>query len=258
MRCDLAAGTDVARYAIFDPSAMLRVINDPKLDHIDEDVIATDMEKGNVLLYSWGSDGGTRFRMCLDEDPEQEVTELAIGRKDRMLLRVPTGTLFAVGLEYLCRPGEPPIAPDQFAKAVGDMGQGAAIPPGNYAVDGFQLQREAPTVFLAGTATCLGMFLTIVGTAIVVVGSFVAPLFGGDWRDVWLYWPGALILYWAIVATALAIGNNSPSARRRRQRVREREERFPFDAVLVLRRLPDDADLTTLRGGAFGSYYEGQ
>ncbi len=255
MTSALTAATDVAVYAVFDPAAMLHVINDPKLDHIDEEVIARDVEQGNVLLYSWGSDGGTRFRVYLDEEPESEVTELAIGRKERMLLRVPGGTLFAVGLEYLCRPGEPPIDQDGFAKAVGDMGQGATIPPGNYAADGFQLKREVPRFGLAGKATCLGLLLSIVGTAAVILGVLVSALLGGDWRSAWLYWAVILAMYWIPVLLALAISDNLPSARRLRRRLKEQEKRFPFDAVLVLRRLRDDADLTSLQGGAFGSYY---
>ncbi len=257
MRFDLLSGTDVAVHALFDPAAMLHVINDPKLRHIDEDVIARDVEQGSVLLYSWGEDGLTRFRIYLDEEPEQDVFALAGGRNEHMLLRVPTGTLFAVGLEYLCRPGEPPIAPDEFARAVGEMGQGAAIPPGNYAADGFQLKLEWRKVGLAGKAACLGCLLTAIGAAVVILAPLVGITLGRDWRSVWPCWGVILALYWIPVLLALAIGEMLPSARQLRRRLREREERFPFDAVLVLRRLPDDANLGSLRGGAFGSYYEG-
>lgn len=258
MRLDLRSSTDVSVHAIFDPSAMLHVINDPKLRRIDEDAIAKDVEQGNVLLCSWGEDGGSRFRVYLDEEPEQDVLALASGRNEHMLLRVPGGTLFAAGMEYLCRPGEPSLAANEFARSVGHMGQGATVPPGNYAADGFQLQIEWRKFSLAGTAACLGCLLTAIGAAVVILAPLVGIALGEDWRSVWPYWGIILAFYWIPVLVALAITEMRPSARQLRQRLREREKRFPFDAVLALRRLPDNADLTTLRGGAFGSYYQGQ
>jgi len=259
VRFDLKCATDIAVYAIFDPVAMLHVINNPELDHMGEDVVASDIEQGNLLVYSWGSDGGTTFRVFVDEEPDEEAVAQSTARKSDMLLRLPSGTLFAAGMEYLCRPGEEPIAAEQFESAVQPLGESASVPAANYLADAFEIrQRErevGPFEQVFGTVACLGCL----GSAFATLCAILVPLAGvalrKDWRNVWFYWAVVMGLVWLPVIIAGAIIRFLPSHRQFDQRQKELRKRFAFDAVIALRRLPEDADLSGLRGGCFGSAY---
>jgi len=259
MRFDLKSGTDLAVHALFDPAAVLHVLNDPSIDPMAEGLVEEDAEQGNVLLYSCGSDGEVTLRVFVNEEPDAEVLALAAGRRRDLLLRVPSGKLFAAGSECLCRPDEKPIAAEEFPKVVEPLGQSARIPAGDYVVEAFEVRRperylgRLQRLFLQ--ITCLGCLVSLLGTVVVLAIALVGLAFGADWGRLWLYWAAGVVAFWVVFIVAGRVLGASPSSRRFRRAAREFRARFPFDAVAVLRPLPDDADPSTLRGGCFGSAY---
>jgi hypothetical protein len=260
MRFDLNSDTDLAVHALFDPALLLNVINNPDLTQIDEDALEGRVRRGDVLLYSNACDGRVQFRCFLDEEPDGGLAALAYGRKDNLLLRVPSGRLFATGIEYPCRPGQRPLTPAEFEAQAGAMGQGVDLLPGNYVVDAFEVAtwrvpaaNQSPwpaKLFPLGAAiTLLG---TVVAATFVLIGLFCGKM---AWAATGLVaWGVGLIALWFSILLVTAIVGHVP--RRREKREAGSAGRPEFDAILVFRRLPPDFDPSPLRGGRFGSAYE--
>jgi hypothetical protein len=261
MQFDLTSGTDWACHAVFDPAAMLHVINDREADPAAEDfwaedVLDEDAERGNVLLHPTGTDGGILYRVFVGEEPDAEVLADAEDAGE-FLLRAPGGTLFACGMEYLFRPDEEPIAARDFAEAVDPLGEGHEIGRGAYRVEVFEVlrpQKPRRTVDrVIGKTGCFGCLVTLFGTVAVALLTLAQLLFGDSVGRAWLYWPALVLGFWVLLVLGIWARRQFPDYRSYEAERRASEERSPFDAVLVLHRASRDAGSTDLHGGYIGA-----
>jgi len=249
---ELKSGTDCAVHALFDPASVLHIINDATQDFLTEDVLEQDVEQGHLFLYSQSTDGGVTFRIIVGEPEDEERIALASHRVAGALLRVPSGRLYAAGMEYLCRPGEPPVSAEEYSVWPEWMGQTAAVPAGDYLLDAYEApDEERPPTRLdrwVGWAACLGCLATLVGTALAISLPLVGVLAGEDWRWVWFYWKIGVLIVWPPILIAWKVAARLPTRRQWEQRQEELRERFPFDVLIVLRPLPESVDPSSLRG----------
>ncbi len=264
MQFDLKSATDWACHAVFDPAAMLHLINDREADPAAEDFVAADildedMERGNVLLHPTGTDGGILYRVFVGEEPDAEVLADAEDAGE-FLLRVPGGTLFACGTEYLFRADEEPIAARDFAEATEPLGEGHEIPRGAYRVEAFEVQRPRKPRRLVdravGNTGCLGCLVTVFGTVAVALLTLAQLLFGEGVGRAWLYWLALVLGFWVLIVLGIGVRRQLPDYRRYEAERRASEERSPFDAVLVLHRLRREARRRELCGGYIGAEYD--
>ena len=251
----LQSSTDLAVHAIFDPEAMLHVINDAQLEEIHEDQLAPDLERGNALLYSWGSDGGSTFQVFVDEEPGPDLVQRGSNRLTSALLHAPSGRLCAAGIEALCRPGKRAITAEEFVFESKDIGSCIPIPPGDYIVDAFEA-GGAPSKDVGPVLGCrsvynVGARVTIVGSALIGAAALVSLVLGARWWRVSFIWLAWLPLFWLLLWGLNAWRNTRSFPVRSEDAPLER----PFDAVIVLRRADASADGKGLRGGRFGPGY---
>lgn len=253
----LDSGTDVAFHVVYDPEAAKHIKREDIEEH-GEQFFLDEAAKGNLLHYSVASDGGTLYRVYIDERIPDELRNRAFTAKKDLLLKVPSGTLIASGGEYLC--DEHAIAkastyvPNDYRLATR-----ATIPPGNYLVDAYELQWNQVTEIKPVLRQELGMsdfWSSVCGPAMgcgfvaSVIGlvAFLGSLMMHGWSPDLMYWIGTPFCILAVSSLLYKLLVPKDYWKRRR----EIEARFPPN-VLDFRRLPADADLTTYKGGEFGT-----
>ena len=260
MPFDLACDSDAAIFALYDPGAVLHLINAKTFDDWAPQ-IEPEAAKGNLVAYSYGGDGEMTFRLFVDEPIDPELERRAEARTEG-LLRVPTGRLVASGAEHLLRPGPSEISADTFHPK---RGAEQEIPPGNYAVVAFDVdwgddseqaaEAAAASASRAGLAVekVLGpitgflLFGSILGFGIagcsVVVGNTTL-------RELWAALRSYGLWYAGLWALLIAFWKLPPVRKALAARARAYDE-HP-GAVIHLRRLPDTEDLANRTGCAFG------
>jgi len=185
------------------------------------------------------------LRIYVNEEPGDELRMRAMYGARNGVCRFPGGRIVFTGVESIERAREQPAANNS-----------AQLPAGIYAADGFDVEWEpghlrhalrARVGVFAYTARgllhvttgggCLGLTIALM---ILAAGAAIG-------------WTLGLVV--AAVFLALIVGSTLlrrlPAMRRVDQVERELETQFP-PVVLVLRQLPDGADISRLQGLAFG------
>jgi hypothetical protein len=98
----------------------------------------------------------------------------------------------------------------------------------------------------------MGCLASVIGSIIALVVPVAAAQQGTDLVWVLFCWGTALAVFWIAVIISHGLLELRPSVRRCRRQLQESRERFPFDAALVLRPVPENAAPSSLRGGLFG------
>lgn len=227
---DLEASTDAAMCAIFDPAALAHLLTvpwDEMQDSVglDDGILGKEKAAGNLTFFSIASDGTFRFRFFVDERAPDGLLDQGNGQTRRFLLRVPGGNLCAVGYEYL------PSKDSNVSKIedykVDKLGQSQRIQPGNYAVEAFSMGASDVSTSRPMPLGCLGCL-----SVPIVAG---AAWYYGGWTYLWVP------CFVAAVSVALLEYSNRAAMRKTPD--------LP-DAVYVMTRLPDDADLSGMKGGS--------
>jgi hypothetical protein len=237
---ELNSFTDAASHALYDPEALKHLR--PHHDADDEAIVTTEPERGNLLTYFNGGDGEARFSLLIGGGLPDNFKAIAIAEKRDLLLRVPSGTLVASGVEYI-------NDPQHLAKA-----NRARIPAGNYLVDwhclswdGEEQDRLLKQEF--GWIHTAELFSAI-GCIYVGLFSLLGIIYGvAALSKSWpLAWAGLFFVpLAALIATRVAIRMKQPvDYHQRRDAIRSQ---FP-EEIFVLRRLPDGADLGKYKGGS--------
>jgi hypothetical protein len=261
MKFDLTCGTDAANFAIYDPGAVLHVINAKDPDEAGE-AFEDEARKGNLIAYTYGGDGEASFHVIVDEPLPPELMTPR-DKPVRGVLRVPTGRLVASGAEYVFNTARKQVTADEFHPK---QGSEQRIPAGNYAVTA--IDRELPGVEAAVAAddaarkahpirwavariadrilrfvliAAVLLFFLILG--MVVTGKLtirdVVPTFRqvGPWT-------------FALLLVLLALKRLAPA--RAPAGAAEVEDSDLPGVVVHLERLPDDEDISTRPGCLFG------
>jgi len=256
MHFGLKSTTSTGAHAVFDPEVVLQVINDPDIDRAVGSALEDSAKRGDVLLYSDGANGTVTFRVYLGEQPDEGVSALAAHTKHGLLLHVPSGNIFASGTECLTRRSREQVSTERFESAAQRHGEKVSIPRGDYLVDAFEVQRPQwkPSYLdhLFKGVSCLGCSATVIGSLVALAIPVSAALRGMNLAWIVIYWGVTLAVFW--IALILFHGGMElrPAFRRFRRQLQESRERVPFDAVLVLRPIPGDIALASLRGDCFG------
>jgi hypothetical protein len=131
MRFTLTSGTDIAAHALYDPAAVTGVgdalaVRDPAAwaRRLADD--------GRLLHYDTASDGEVRLQLCVDEAFTVAHPHTRVERLDGAILRVPSGELRLVGLEYAVPSRADAAAPRPMLST-------ATIPPGVYRVTAWEI-----------------------------------------------------------------------------------------------------------------------
>lgn len=231
MKADLTSFTDVAQHALCDDS----IAPSHGSDHSE---LLGRVPDGQLLVVDTAADGEIHWRIYVDEPlPDELRTAIESETKD-VLLRVPSGKLVACGLEYVGRA-------EARAKTSLD------VPAGNYLADIYErdidwdrdigptLEQELGADYKReGWVGPLGGVLLLAGIVICLVGAFS----------------------WSLLLLAIGLGTATlgvvvfryglPKGDYEHDK-RAIAMRFPA-LVVVLRRLPDDADLAPYRGTVLG------
>jgi hypothetical protein len=138
MYADRKAYTDVAQIGVYDPAAVIELINTrPFRQHFEMQERMID--EGKIISYEPGGDTEAKVRLYIDEEPSSEL----ISREDtsgKGFLEVPSGKLFVSGLEDLQNPSSSDIAAERFA--LSDRSEPVFVEPGCYAVRAFEVDSE--------------------------------------------------------------------------------------------------------------------
>jgi hypothetical protein len=126
--------TDAGAVILFDPLAFPKNWDLSKINQI--------CRKGDALLYDPHSDGSYEFRVYVDEaPPTDDVMKFAFIVAQNRLLRVPSGTLWAIGQEYAYSASSVEEA-KQWMPSHPKMGTRIEIPAGDYSVDAYLKKYE--------------------------------------------------------------------------------------------------------------------
>jgi hypothetical protein len=253
----LASGTDVASHAIYDPAATSHLTEKEIAGALYEMLYEQEPLKGNVLLYDEASDGSTMFRIYVDEQIPEEFVKRSEAKVENLLLKVPSGTLVASGVEYLNNKKEIEAAAP-FTPGGSSLVTKVKIPKGNYLVDAYEISFDwdkdiAPLIEnetgslwsregRLGPMVGLGVVSTLIAIAVLVLGTIFS---GWAWSNFW--WLTIPITWLAISALLFKI----LIPKKYWKKKDEIAARFPPN-ILVFTRLPDDADITKYHGGGFG------
>src|SRR5882724_300513 len=115
----LRASTTAAGYAIFDPAAIPTFVG-ADVEEAFETILA-QKDLGNLILYSDSFDGRTLLRVCVDEDPADDLTLRASNVVRGGLCRFPSGRICFTGVEDVQRCQQQPAG-----------NASAELPPGTY------------------------------------------------------------------------------------------------------------------------------
>lgn len=244
MKFDLTCETDAGSFAICDPGAVSE-IGDGSAGSVYEN----EARKGNLTVYSYGGNGDMRFRLFVDEPVDAELEQRADGRVVGVL-RVPTGRLVASGVEALAAPGKP---------------EGTAIPAGNYEVTGFDVEwgdeeeragdeaaRRASPSGHAIERVVAPLLVMLIWASMITGMSLLFLLAIGKTtlREAWEWVRAYGLWYLGLWAVLIGVGKLAPVGRA--VRGREAAQASYPGAVVQLRRLPDDEDITGRLGCLFG------
>jgi hypothetical protein len=255
MPFDIEAGTDVAFFAIFDPGAVIGHIKSDwgEVDHLADDARAA--------FYSFSSDGSQQFRIFVNEPLDPRLVPRAV---DKVMghLRVPTGSVWIIGAEYM--PNEQVKSADEY-KPAQYMGGFVDLPAGNYRIEAGDLlwREEEPEAMLRSRASDADFrFESAVGctTGALLFGNVLGlpALFIGLWTQIG-FWAamqglGWLVLADVLLAVPLALLWKSKRMGRAIEAREAIREQTP-GAYVVLTRCEDEAEMAGARGVRFGSGY---
>lgn len=142
MRFDLSSGTDAGLHLLYDPAAVMHRLTEPYGKWHAR--ILDDCRDANLIAYSNGGDGEARFRVYVDEAPDPDVSSRAFATSTGHL-RVPSGRLFASGMEHLDSRGRPPADAAEFAARNAELAS-CEIPSGAYDVEAYDVDPESEKV----------------------------------------------------------------------------------------------------------------
>ncbi|MCH8823110.1 MAG: hypothetical protein IH984_06330 [Planctomycetes bacterium] len=229
MQMNLDAFTDVARFVIFDPTVVDSMTGDR--DRL-EDMIESATSTGSAIVYSYASDGEAAFRVLVNEPlPPKWVKRRQCGIEGARL-RVPSGRIMAAGAEYVW----PEVNTEHATEA--------AIPPGDYLVDAFDIEWDGVVLNkklramvgvknirianVLGVSIGFGFVCTLIGLC-----SILWSLFEQSWLP--LKVAGVLVGgYWAILIPVLLLARWGKATERVGQAQDELAKEFP-STVLWLR-----------------------
>jgi hypothetical protein len=230
--------------ALFDPAAVLDVINTPQ----GNVRVRQEAQRGNLLLYLPGGNGEIRFQVYVDEDPHPGLLARADARHcvEKRLLRAPSGRLFAAGAEHLG--SKVPVSAEEFSVPE-HSGCCREIPKGNYLVSAFEVNwgdeeqrwlRAAAGKWAIRVETTAG----VVAGVLIVAHVFGLPIV--LWAVYCAFgWPGVwTVLKWVVSIDIIAAAGVLSVFRfpmiRRVEALREAHRRRSPDVVVVLRSLSPD------------------
>jgi hypothetical protein len=218
MKLDLKASTSVSVFVLCDAGAAH--VGDPA-------TVEAEARRGELIAYSYGGNGDTRFCVLVDEPID---TKRAGGETHTGILRLPSGRLIVAGLEHL---GGATVH---------------ALPAGTYEVTACDLDEEE--VQVAGAERVLGPLtgILVVSTLLASLFVIVAALAGGlSLRQVAYFAAGVVALWAAVIALWKLTGAAAAS------RAREQTQDAVPSVLVHLQRLPDTTDLADRHGIAFGA-----
>jgi hypothetical protein len=237
----LAAPEAAPGYAIFDPAIATALHGQERSEEAIAGVLSEN-GAGNLILYA-NAAGVRNIQVCVDEEPEERLRKAGIHFVRDGICRFPAGRICLASVDGIRR-----IRADA----------GVVIPAGEYQVEGFDVDwAQQPERALRSALGMPGYAIWLINQSLISIGCFsifllaVAPLIGMFRGGV--IWRAALAVgLVAVLTIGLTAGCRRLSAfRRMREEVRRIDQMYP-SAVLVMRRLPDDADLSQLGGLAFG------
>ena len=236
--------TDCASHCVFDPVALSHVLADPELRIVwDEQRLEAEARKGNLFGYSNASDGAVLFGVFLDERPPDFLLSLSKHSAKDLLLRVPSGNLWACGTEYVSHEECAEGSPESFALSLEHMGRKLKVPAGDYLVDAYELPGPAsvwPQTSCSGCLLALGSIASVLLVALGTVdflarkGAYALPLciVGGL---------GLLLTVICVIVGRAREKTRAPAV--------PTEPQSEYDVVLHLRQLPS-AISHSYQGGA--------
>jgi hypothetical protein len=252
---DVRPGTRKRGWVLFDPAAVQALTRPGAFDASGAERAA---EAGDMLHATVTTKGYRRVKICVDEEPAEDCTAHAVRPLKDAIIKIPSGRLFCLGVEYMPAPDGTDLQPKYYEPEMSYRGGSKDIRPGNYALSGFDIdwdsderdQRVAQALGAEDSANHRtfkrrGMMLAI-GTWMglpAMAGLFVATMYLAQYG-----WPAILpqivgvFCTMAVIAGTVWAGRrlNTPVASRLRMRMDEAQATCP-DTVLVLKRLPDDA-----------------
>jgi len=253
MRLDLKPTSKRGLHGVFDPAAMLHVINDPHLERLSEDDLEEEAGKGNILVCPWERASLT-LRVFLDEEPPEAFRAKATHKEDRFLLRVPSGTLVAVGLEHVCRPGAEPVTAEQFETLIARVGETARIPAGDYVVEVLAIEGEewapGPLDRVFSGLSKLGCALSALGAVAMLVVLLASLVLGKDWFRALGLGVTVLAGFWLLLLSTQWLSAKLSAGRRLVRQEEQRWNEFPFHAALVFRAMDKGGTLRFLKAVA--------
>jgi hypothetical protein len=247
MRHLFESGTDVACHALFDPAATAGAAA--------EELGEALAEGGRLLSLYTASDGSLALQLLVDEALPDAWRARAKTVVERLLLRVPSGTLVLAGLEYVDNAEEVAKA-SSYAHARSASLTSGRVLPGAYEADVLlldwddareiapEMKRKLGVQYsveqVLGPLTGVAFFVGLVGTIAALIGAAGSAV-KGAWPPAW-YVAAPLLLAAGFLA-AKWLERPEWCGRRRAA-----ESEFP-EVLVLLRRLPDDTDLASRRGG---------
>ena len=256
MQTRITAATDIATFIIFDPASIPADAINPKRPL---EAIETLTADGSAICYSFASDGEADFAVLVDEEPADEWVARRRNGIDDVLLRVPSGRMIATGYEDLCGRGERKYSPETF---VPEMGDTAMVPPGDYAVEAFEIDwgedvvHEITARAIPGDEKLETIFGTSMGCVVWATILILPAVLGILWKQsgfnvalkVGAYAFGFELVFWLI---AILVVKYSKAWRRMNDLRKEVESQHP-GAVLVLRSLCGAEAQREFKIGKFG------
>ena len=253
MQTRLKAFSDVASVALYDPEAL-----PAGLEELWGDDAEKAIAEGRLLEHLPGGDGEVCFEVFVDEEPVADVRVTCSTRVKSALLRVPSGELWFTGAEYRIRSGSPKDR---------DNGTSVRVPPGNYEVEVLEppIDTEETEVEKAvedgagrrartaegcvGTIIGLGVFMSVMAIPALIGFGIAAGSFKAFLRALLWVLAGAVV-FWAIMI---------PIYRMQRfegvRGIRKAAQETQPTTMVILRRLPDDADVSKMKGASFEPDY---
>jgi hypothetical protein len=136
MKHIIEAGTDVATVCFFDPAALPENFNE-RAKQDPYEAAAEQAKEGRIWSQETGADGGYLFHFYVDEEVPELILKHAVDPKAVPSLLVPSGDIWACGVEYAAR--DPENETGGLAKFP-HMGGRCSVPPGEYAVTVWRME----------------------------------------------------------------------------------------------------------------------